>query len=160
MNMTDSDTFRRRPQRASVAAIVIAAILGGLFAVGVVYLIPDSWKGQSSAKQDREGDETSPSKTTGNPPRNSEEKSRQVALPSWKTSDVGTSFGKSSPPDEAAKRGRKLEADAAHRLADARRLIEAGKKNEAESVLEEVLTRYSGTKAAIEAQELLLKLAP
>jgi len=151
---------RPRANRMPLAALAIAAVLGAGLAWGVVAMIPDSWKhrwkrGADSAETNVAGD----AKTSVD-----DADDASPTIPDGPTPVIPLRTERKQQPtadateDADAKLARRMEERAAELLADAKRLQSKRLTKAAVRVLQDICNRYPSTKAAVEAEKLLLKI--
>lgn len=136
--------------RKSQWGLLIAIVIGGTIAFGLVQLIPDDWRinvggskpdrqkpsaeGQSTARREKE----TPKVKADNAARNGE-----------------TSSAARTPERKPSLTKTKEDSEAAELLKEAKALLAAGKEDEAVSRLTRILNEFMNTAAADEASKLL-----
>jgi hypothetical protein len=151
---------RPRANRTPVAALAVAVLLGGGLAWGVVAMIPDSWKHRW--KRGAEASRTSDGGETNTPADGADGPSPIVPDGPAPVIPLRTErkpqAGGDAIEDADARLARRMEERAAELLADAKRLHSKRLTKAAVRVLEDLRNRYPDTKAAVEAEKLLLKI--
>ena len=153
---------RRSNSSFSLTALIVAALLGGALAWGVAAMIPDSWKFRMSGKS---ANEETAKKHRSKSGRENSDTAGQERLSDWPTTTIPDipmrkkrkrSAAGRSTDEVAAKFVKQLEQRAAMRLNEAKRLLSRKETKRAVRILEEILSRFPGSRAAVEAENLLL----
>ena len=154
--------MRRSKSSFPLAALIVAGLLGGALAWGVVAIIPDSWKfrisgksadGETAQKKSRKSDKEN-SDTAGQEKRSDWSATTIPDIPMRKKRK--RTAADQSRDEVAAKFVKKLEQEAATMLNEAKRLLSRKQTKRAVRILEEILARFPGSRAAVEAEKLLL----